>query len=65
MLDLLFDAWLTDQRAGRSSLMVAADADTVHELNARARAWRLHAGEVMQDGIRCGDGTVVGVGTSS
>ncbi|WP_235529240.1 MobF family relaxase [Phycicoccus sp. Root101] len=62
MLDLLFDAWLTDQRAGRSSLMVAADADTVHELNARSQAWRLNAGEVMQDGIRCGDGTVVGVG---
>ena len=26
MLDLLFEGWMTDQRAGRASLMVAADA---------------------------------------
>ena len=62
MLDLLFEGWLTDQRAGRASLMVAADADTVVELNARARAWRVRAGHVAQDGVLCGDGTVVGVG---
>ncbi|WP_235543323.1 MobF family relaxase [Phycicoccus sp. Soil803] len=62
MLDLLFEGWQTDQRAGRASLMVAADADTVVELNARARAWRVRAGHVAQDGVLCGDGTVVGVG---
>ncbi|WP_230209020.1 ATP-dependent RecD-like DNA helicase [Nostocoides sp. HKS02] len=62
MLDLLFEGWLTDQRAGRASLMVAADADTVVELNARARAWRVRAGHVAQDGVRCSDGTVVGMG---
>jgi ATP-dependent exoDNAse (exonuclease V) alpha subunit len=43
--------------------MVAADADTVDELNTRARAWRVRAGQVAaQGGVRCGDGTVVGVG---
>ena len=41
MLDLLFEGWLTDPRAGRQSLMVAADAETVAELNTRARAWRV------------------------
>ena len=43
--------------------MVAADADTVDELNARARA---HGGGTRErsrrTGLRCGDGTVVGVG---
>ena len=62
MLDLLFEGWLTDQQAGRASLMVAADADTVDELNTRARAWRVRAGEVSEGGVRCGDGTIVGVG---
>jgi ATP-dependent exoDNAse (exonuclease V) alpha subunit len=63
MLDLLFEGWITDQRAGRASLMVAADAETVGELNARAQAWRVRAGQVAVQGeVRCGDGTVVGVG---
>ncbi|MFW5473141.1 MobF family relaxase [Knoellia sp. CPCC 206450] len=62
MLDLLFEAWLTDRLAGRASLMAAADADTVDELNARAHAWRVRAGEVAPEGVRCGDGTVIGVG---
>jgi conjugative relaxase-like TrwC/TraI family protein len=62
MLDLLFEAWMTDQRAGRASLMVATDAETVGELNSRARAWRVRAGQVPEGGVRCGDGTVVGVG---
>lgn len=62
MLDLLFEGWLTDRRAGRASLMVAADAETVDELNGRARAWRVRAGQVTAGGVRCGDGTVVGVG---
>lgn len=62
MLDLLYEGWLTDQRAGRTSLMVAADADTVDELNARAREWRVRAGDVRSHGVRCGDGTIVGYG---
>lgn len=62
MLDLLYEGWMIDQRAGRTSLMVAANSDTVDELNARAREWRVRAGQVAQDGVRCGDGTVIGVG---
>jgi conjugative relaxase-like TrwC/TraI family protein len=62
MLDLLFEGWLTDQRAGRDSLMVAAETDTVEELNSRARTWRVRAGQVAADGVRCHDGTVIGVG---
>lgn len=42
--------------------MLAADAETVAELNARARAHRVAAGDVSGDGVRLGDGTVVGVG---
>ena len=62
MLDLLFDAWLTDTRAGRRSLMVAADAQTVTDLNIRARAHRVAAGEVAEDGVRLEDGTTIGLG---
>lgn len=62
MLDLLFDGWLTDQSAGRVSLMVAADTHTVDELNTRARAWRVQAREVAEGGVLCSDGAVVGVG---
>ena len=62
MLDLLFDAWLTDTRAGRRSLMVAADAQTVTDLNTRARAYRVAAGEVAEDGVRLEDGTTIGLG---
>jgi ATP-dependent exoDNAse (exonuclease V) alpha subunit len=43
--------------------MVAADADTVRDLNARAQAWRVRVGQVAAEGgVRCGEGTVVGVG---
>jgi hypothetical protein len=34
MIDLVCDGWLTDVRAGRASLMLAADAQTVADLNA-------------------------------
>src|SRR5665811_1120289 len=37
MLDLLYDAWRDDVAAGRRSLMIASDNDTVAALNARAR----------------------------
>ena len=62
MLDLLFDAWLTDTRAARRSLMVAADAQTVADLNTRARVHRVAAGEVAEAGVRLEDGTIIGVG---
>ncbi|KGN40822.1 conjugal transfer protein [Knoellia aerolata DSM 18566] len=62
MVDLIFDGWKQDVKAGQTSLMVAADAETVRDLNARARAHRLAAGEVSDTCTRLGDGTAVGVG---
>jgi ATP-dependent exoDNAse (exonuclease V) alpha subunit len=62
MLDLIFDGWLTDTGAGLTSLMLAADAETVAELNSRAQAHRVAAGEVNVEGVRLADGTTIGVG---
>ena len=62
MIDLIFDGWLTDVRGGRTSLMLAADAETVADLNARARAHRVEVGEVAAEGARIADGVTVGVG---
>ena len=62
MLDALYRAWRADMAAGRSSLMVGADTSTVSELNARARADRVAAGEVAADGLTVADGQVAGVG---
>lgn len=61
-LDLIFDGWATDSRAGHHSLMLAADAETVADLNARARAHRVTTGQVSHAGVRLGDGSTVGVG---
>jgi conjugative relaxase-like TrwC/TraI family protein len=62
MLDLLYDAWRADVAAGRSSLMIASDNDTVAALNGRARAHRVAAGEVRAQGIQALSGAVLGVG---
>jgi ATP-dependent exoDNAse (exonuclease V) alpha subunit len=62
MLDAMYQAWRADTRAGRSSLMVAADAATVAELNARARADLVATGQVAPDGVSTADGTTVGTG---
>ena len=62
MLDLIFDAWATDTKMGRTSLMVAADAKTVGDLNARARAPQDRRGRGHWAGSPCADGTTIGVG---
>lgn len=62
VLDLLFDAWLGDTRAGRQSLMIAADTQTVTDLNARARAHSVAIGAVADGGVTTADGTTIGVG---
>jgi hypothetical protein len=64
MLDLLFEAWRDDTRAGKRSLMIANDSQTVLDLNNRARADRVLAGAVSADGVQAGTGSVVGVGDS-
>ena len=64
MLDAAYSAWQADERAGRTSLLVAADNQTVTALNQRARADRVAARLVAGDGIALPDldGTVIGVG---
>ena len=46
MTDAAYTAWLTDTRTGAKSLLIAADNDTVRELNERARADLVAAGTV-------------------
>ena len=62
MLDLLHAAWAADVRAGRTSIMVASDAQTVTDLNDRARATRVRNGEVHPAGVPLASGSVAGVG---
>ncbi|MEO8830020.1 MobF family relaxase, partial [Lapillicoccus sp.] len=62
MIDLIYDGWLADVKAGQSSLMMAADSDTVAELNARARAHRVAVGEVSAAGVVVAGGETIGVG---
>ncbi|WP_329000891.1 relaxase domain-containing protein [Kribbella sp. NBC_00709] len=62
MEDAAYKAWLTDTRAGRTSLLIAADNDTVARLNARARLDRITTGEVEPDGIELHNGNHVGLG---
>ncbi|MER7243088.1 MobF family relaxase [Kribbella sp. NPDC000426] len=62
MEDAAYKAWLADTRAGRSSLLIAADNDTVARLNARARLDRITTGEVESDGVELHNGNQVGLG---
>ncbi len=62
MLDALYGAWKDDTEAGARSLMIAGDLATVSELNARARADRVAAGHVTQDGVPIAGGATAGVG---
>jgi hypothetical protein len=62
VLDALFQAWQADITAGRSSLMIAADAQTVTDLNTRARSHRVATGAVTPDGVTVADGSTIGTG---
>ncbi|HTW98271.1 MAG TPA: MobF family relaxase [Acidimicrobiales bacterium] len=62
MLEALFAAWRADVQAGRRTVMIAADNDSVEVLNARARAARVAAGEVCAEGARIAGDGVAGVG---
>jgi len=61
-LDLLYDAWRLDTEAGKRSLMIANDAETVRDLNQRAQADRVNSREVDANGIDLADGATVRVG---
>jgi AAA domain len=62
LLDALYQAWSNDIAAGWSSLMIAPDIPTVSELNRRARADRVAAGQVAADGVEVSGGATAGVG---
>jgi len=62
MVDAAYTAWADDERAGRRSLLIAGDRDTVRSLNERARAERVAAGSVEPAGIALHDGLLAGVG---
>ncbi|WP_165547113.1 ATP-dependent DNA helicase [Kribbella sindirgiensis] len=62
MEDAAYKAWHADARAGRSSLLIAADNTTVARLNDRARLDRITTGEVEPDGIELHNGNHVGLG---
>jgi conjugative relaxase-like TrwC/TraI family protein len=62
MLDRLYQAWKADTEDGKKTLMIAADHETVRELNDRARAGLAAAGAVGFDGVEVTTGSRVGVG---
>ncbi len=66
MVDQAYGNWQADIRAGRSSILIAADNDTVGMLNERAQADRVIQGFVdaeqtalLGDGLRAGRGDTV------
>jgi conjugative relaxase-like TrwC/TraI family protein len=61
LLDTLYAAWKHDTENGKTSLMIAGDTATVAELNSRARADRITAGDVTETGLDLANG-VAGVG---
>lgn len=62
MVEAAWRAWTDDERAGRRSLMIAAERSTVRALNERARAERVQAGLVEADGQPLHDGLTAGIG---
>ena len=62
LLETIYTAWKHDIDAGTSSLMIAPDTATVAELNRRARADRIAAGEVAEHGVTVAAGQTIGVG---
>lgn len=66
MVDHAYSAWHTDILAGRVSVLIAPDNDTVQMLNERAQADRVSLGDVdaerslvLRDGLRAGRGDIV------
>ena len=56
ILDAAYQAWVSDQAAGKTSVLIAETLDTVSELNTRARTDRILAGDVALDGVKLHDG---------
>ncbi|MFT4081388.1 MAG: MobF family relaxase [Nocardioides sp.] len=62
MLDAVYQAWQHDRDAGLSTLMIAGNGEAVAELNQRARADLIAAGQVRPESVALHDGTAAGVG---
>lgn len=62
MLDSIYEAWRADHDEGLHTLMIAGTGEMVAQLNERARADLIEAGQVEADGLRLHDGTTAGVG---
>ncbi len=62
ILDRAYDAWAADLAAGRSSLLLAANRDTVAELNSRAQHDRRAVGSAEAGGVPIADGGSAGRG---
>jgi conjugative relaxase-like TrwC/TraI family protein len=62
MLDALYAGWKADTEAGHTSLMIAGDQASVHELNARARADLVATGQVADLGVSIAGGALAGIG---
>ncbi|MGO4145733.1 MobF family relaxase [Paenarthrobacter sp. YAF11_1] len=66
MVDHAYSAWHSDVLAGRVSVLIAPDNETVQMLNERAQADRVSLGDVdaertllLRDGLRAGRGDIV------
>lgn len=62
MLDSIYEAWRADRDRGLRTLMIAGTGEMVAQLNERARADLIEAGQVEADGLPLHDGTTAGVG---
>lgn len=62
MIHAAHQAWKADHARGLTSLLIAADNDTVQALNLTVRADLIEAGQVRADGVPLHDGTVAGAG---
>lgn len=62
ILEAAYQAWRTDQAAGKTSVLIAETLDTVSELNTRARTDRILAGQVALGGVRLHDGNEASCG---
>ena len=62
VLQAALAAWRADTDAGLESLLIAADTDTVRELNARIRIDNITTGRATATGVELWDGTTAGIG---
>ncbi|NCD16058.1 MAG: hypothetical protein EOL91_01860, partial [Actinobacteria bacterium] len=62
MVDKAYTAWAADEHAGKTSLLLAGDTDTVRALNHRAHTDLVTSGRVTPAGTRLHDGLEAGGG---